>query len=144
VWAAEYNKENDYKPVFKFFYPQNFGGCGAQFGWSDRGHLDIGSISNKTYLENSDYCGYIIQQFTGLKDANTKDIYEGDICRTYLLPTHRWVVKFGQYRSILGETSQYADGYGFYYESLDGKHQVPLCDLKVEWIGHIFMKPEDI
>lgn len=99
-------------------------------------------------------------QFTGLKDKNGKEIYEGDFLQLFELQNnsvndhHRCfgIVRFGKYGC---ECNEYAgEHYGFYldgfseYKRVSGKvdrcyKEFPLTDcLDYEIIGNIYENPE--
>ena len=85
---------------------------------------------------------YVLQQYTGLKDKNGKEIYEGDIVRDF---GKTWVIKFGEIDTNLGPRIKML---GFYMETSDSdtyhnseKH--PLYELlTLEIIGNIYENPE--
>ena len=86
---------------------------------------------------------YIIQQFTGLLDANSKEIYEGDICNIrrykHLDNSRKWIVA----EVIWG--CEHGWGFRSYY---NGKGNGDFYGTRfveaeeIEIIGNIFENPE--
>ena len=85
--------------------------------------------------------GYQLMQYTGMKDVNGKEIYEGYIV------THRYVgesyetfiVKFGEYDNNM-TYEDYVQGVGFYLEDINNGDIEIFCNHKV--IGNIYENPE--
>lgn len=78
-------------------------------------------------------------QYTGLKDKNGKEIYEGDIV-TYPNRECFGVVKFGEYE--FGSYDTYQRGLGFYIDSKNSSAQGCFTNVPIEVIGNIYQNPE--
>lgn len=104
--------------------------CGSFFSiWKD------GTISRDS--EDDDY---IFVEFTGLKDKNSKEIYEGDIIGLPPDNVHG-VVGFGEHNVI--EDYYMYSAYGWYLKDAKTESGILTEDLKqVEIIGNAFEHPE--
>ncbi len=80
-----------------------------------------------------------IMQYTGLKDKNGKEIYEGDIV-TYPNKKCFGVITFGEYE--FGDYDTYQSGCGFYIDSENTSAQGYFHPPIIEIIGNIHENPE--
>jgi len=82
-------------------------------------------------------------QFTGIKDKNGKEIYEGDIIRSF--NGRIWIVKHGYWE--YQELRQVTEQYGWYLggDGYFGENTVPMTPSEGtlnEVIGNIYENPE--
>lgn len=88
----------------------------------------------------------VLMQYTGLKDKNGKEIYEGDIIPYHFNEKVKGIVKFGSYTNPCDD--RHASHVGFYLEFQDeSKNNILRHDLGY-WIkttfveGNIYENPE--
>lgn len=79
----------------------------------------------------------VLMQYTGLKDKNGKEIYEGDIVRGFYPGLGQ--VKFGKHMT---STDFYASGaYGWYIEAPNNEEYSITIQDNTEVIGNIYENP---
>ncbi len=81
---------------------------------------------------------FVIMQYTGLKDKNGKEIYEGDILsyKNWDSPDKKFIVKYG-----LSDVEGFYQTLGFYKENDLEENDWQHLD-KIEVIGNIYKNPE--
>ena len=89
----------------------------------------------------------IISQYTGLKDKNNKEIYEGDICKgnSYSDDNDLFIVKYGKFKTDEWKEKYNCKTYqfGWYAEFIKNKSQVCLVSPNgIEVIGNIYENKE--
>lgn len=107
-------------------------------------------FKHKMQVINRKYFYFIIakdielMQFTGLKDRQGKDIYEGDLVATGFTPGHvRGIVRIGEWTTSV-ETREYSiekPYYGVYLEGLLGLDD-ELLNGELYVVGNIYETPK--
>ena len=103
--------------------------------WDTDNNLFVICEDHQIRQINNDYAGlgnrYVYQQYTGLKDKNGKEIYEGDICRwpSKHLSSIQWHEKRACFTSIAITQSK-------------GVSRGGIVPTHIEVIGNIYETPE--
>ncbi len=122
---------------------------GKIFFW-ERTRKEDGSFSGDIILE--DYNNrFILQQYTGLKDKDNREIYEGDIVKYKRGYSVTYEIPKGVFRSELVEQGEYVGEIIFIFPSFCWSYDHKKCDDieplrlardRYEVIGNIFQNPE--
>ena len=119
--------------------------------WDDGSGHGLKNIVGKYLSEPGGHA--IIEQYTGLKDANGNEIYESDILQC---GSHLYIVKFGHYDNDATDIDGLEHGYGWFGEKIppDPKDKWTYCGILsfANWaetlskittiIGNIHQNPE--
>jgi len=86
--------------------------------------------------------GCAIMQYTGLKDKNGREIYEGDIVRTTRYYDEKdWIVDFGEYDD--SDTVWGSPGIGWFLHRPERDESLIFFDQEFrEVVGNIYENPE--
>ena len=87
--------------------------------------FDNHRVFSLTWVE---YLDYVLMQYTGLKDKNGKEMWEGDINLDY--------------DNRISEVVFYAGGFYFKYSEIEYKHIGSFAPFNFLIIGNIFENPE--
>ena len=96
---------------------------------------EIGDTIGINYFDKRHEDSFVLMQFTGLKDKNGKEIYEGDV----LKPTIECGKKLGK---IVWLENRSAFGIHWYLQLGTGDIEFCVNDMKMEIVGNIYENPE--
>lgn len=144
TWDSVHNKMIYLKDVALCGYDNKFDVYELYFEENNlkcRGYDDFGgTIVNETELP--------IMEYTGLKDKNGVEVYEGDVCKgnEFSDEDNLFIIKYGKYKTsdwkekYISNTYQY----GWYAEFIKTKDQVHLVTPNgIEVIGNIYESEEE-
>ena len=127
-------KNNKMSKTFTFFDIESDGGYGCIYN----AKIFIDTTSEIVVNELLDIAKYILMQFTGVKDKNGKEIYEGDIINQYGYKAPG-IVRFGTYiRKDFSNHDRQVQHHGWYFEP------IPFTDkYDITWNNNILSLVED-
>lgn len=134
VWAPNYRDwdDNELKEIIR----------GTMFVWEEHAQEIAWLMSGEYHNNWGDGC--ILMQFTGLLDKHGKEIYEGDIIRSYgpYGEENRFIIQYGQG----GYDSGYYPYIGFYCEEVETDYTdgfaMEMFEENKEVIGNIYENAE--
>lgn len=111
------------------------------------------TVQDNGYYNNGDLLKpnkekYTLMQYTGLKDKNGVEIYEGDICKgnEFSDDNDLFIIKYGKYKTDYWKEKYIVNTYqyGWYAEYIKTKNQVHLVTPNgIEVIGNIYENEVD-